>query len=118
LKKLLVITYYFPPSGGAGVQRVLKFVKYLREFNIEPIVLTVQDGDFPTRDESLLNDIPSSIKIYRTKIFEPYTLYRKLTGKPPDAPVDVNNIPKPGEKRTFLFPMRELAGFRLQKRAP
>ncbi len=101
MKKLLVITYYFPPSGGAGVQRVLKFVKYLREFDIEPIVLTVQDGDFPTRDESLLHEIPSNIKIYRTKIFEPYTLYRKLTGKPPDAPVDVNNIPKPGEKRSF-----------------
>jgi len=101
LKKLLVITYYFPPSGGAGVQRVLKFVKYLREFDIEPIVLTVQDGDFPTRDESLLHDIPSDIKIYRTKIFEPYALYRKLTGKQPDAPVDVNNIPKPGEKRSF-----------------
>lgn len=101
MKKLLVITYYFPPSGGAGVQRVLKFVKYLREFDIEPIVLTVQDGDFPTRDESLLHDIPSDIKIYRTKIFEPYALYRKLTGKQPDAPVDVNNIPKPGEKRSF-----------------
>jgi len=107
LKKLLVITYYFPPSGGAGVQRVLKFVKYLREFDIEPIVLTVQDGDFPTRDESLLHEIPSTIKIYRTKIFEPYVLYRKLTGKPPDAPVDVNNIPKPGEKRTFAEQLAE-----------
>ncbi len=65
------------------------------------MVLTVQDGDFPTRDESLMNDVPSTIKIHRTKIFEPYALYRKLTGKPPDAPVDVNNIPKPGEKRSF-----------------
>lgn len=101
MKKLLVITYYFPPSGGAGVQRVLKFVKYLPEFDIEPIVLTVQDGDFPTRDESLMSDVPATIKIHRTKIFEPYSLYRKLTGKPPDAPVDVNNIPKPGEKRSF-----------------
>ncbi len=101
MKKLLVITYYFPPSGGAGVQRVLKFVKYLREFDIEPVVLTVQDGDFPTRDESLMSDVPATTKVYRTKIFEPYALYRKLTGKPPDAPVDVNNIPKPGEKRTL-----------------
>ncbi len=107
MKKLLVITYYFPPSGGAGVQRVLKFIKYLREFEIEPVVLTVQNGDFPTRDESLLQDIPSDIKIYRTKIFEPYILYRKLTGKPPDAPVDVNNIPKPGEKRTFAEQLAE-----------
>ncbi len=101
MKKLLVVTYYFPPSGGAGVQRVLKFVKYLREFDVEPVVLTVQDGDFPTRDESLIHDVPATIKIYRTKIFEPYALYRKLTGKPPDAPVDVNNIPKPGEKRSL-----------------
>lgn len=101
LKKLLVITYYFPPSGGAGVQRVLKFVKYLCEFEVEPVVLTVQDGDFPTRDESLLKEIPSHVKVYRTKIFEPYKIYRKLTGKAPDTPVDVNNIPKPGEKRSF-----------------
>jgi len=107
LKKLLVITYYFPPSGGAGVQRVLKFVKYLREFDIEPVVLTVQDGDFPTRDESLLHDIPSGVKVYRTKIFEPYVLYRKLTGKSPDAPIDVNNIPKPGEPRSFAEQVAE-----------
>jgi len=45
--------------------------------------------------------VPADIKIYRTKIFEPYALYRKITGKPPDAPVDVNNIPKPGEKQSF-----------------
>lgn len=101
MKKLLIITYYFPPSGGAGVQRVLKFVKYLREFEIEPVVLTVQNGDFPTRDESLMQEIPPTVKVYRTHIFEPYALYRKLTGKPPDAPVDVNNIPKPGEKRSL-----------------
>ena len=101
MKKLLFITYYFPPSGGAGVQRVLKFVKYLREFDIEPVVLTVENGDFPTRDESLIDDVPATTKVYRTKIFEPYALYRKLTGKSPDAPVDVNNIPKPGEKRSF-----------------
>lgn len=98
---LLIIAYYFPPSGGAGVQRVLKFVKYLRDFDIEPVVLTVKDGDFPTRDESLLDELPPDVKIFRTKIFEPYALYRKLTGKPPDAPVDVNNIPKPGEKRSL-----------------
>ncbi|MFQ3598161.1 MAG: glycosyltransferase [Chloroherpetonaceae bacterium] len=107
MKKLLIITYYFPPSGGAGVQRVLKFVKYLREFDVEPVVLTVQDGDFPTRDESLTSDVPATIKIHRTKIFEPYALYRKLTGKPPDAPVDVNNIPKPGEKRSLAEHMAE-----------
>ncbi|HMT12896.1 MAG TPA: glycosyl transferase, partial [Ignavibacteria bacterium] len=45
MKKVLIISYYFPPSGGPGVQRVLKFVKYLPEFGWQPIVLTVKDGD-------------------------------------------------------------------------
>lgn len=94
MKKVLIITYYFPPSGGPGVQRVLKFVKYLPDFGWQPVVLTVQDGDFPARDESLLAEIPPHATVYRTKIFEPYRLYRKLTGKPANAPVDVENIPR------------------------
>ncbi|MCS7013636.1 MAG: glycosyltransferase [Chloroherpetonaceae bacterium] len=101
MKHLLIVAYYFPPSGGPGVQRVLKFVKYLREFEVRPVVLTVENGDFPVRDESLLSEIPPDVKVYRTPIFEPYRIYRKLTGKPADAPVDVNNIPKPGERRTL-----------------
>jgi len=80
------------------VQRVLKFVKYLREFQVRPVVLTVANGDFPARDESLLDEIPNDVKVYRTFIPEPYTLYRKFTGKPEGTPVDVNTIPKPGEK--------------------
>lgn len=102
MKNLLIVTYYFPPSGGPGVQRVLKFVKYLREFDVRPVVLTVENGDFPVRDESQLREVPSDVRVYRSKIFEPYRLYRKLTGKPKDAPVDVNNIPKPGEKRSAM----------------
>lgn len=94
MKKVLIITYYFPPSGGPGVQRVLKFVKYLPDFGWQPVVLTVQDGDFPARDESLLAEIPPHATVYRTKIFEPYRLYRRLTGKPANAPVDVENIPR------------------------
>lgn len=101
MKKVLIITYYFPPSGGPGVQRVLKFVKYLPDFGWQPIVLTVQDGDFPARDESLMAEIPPHATIYRTKIFEPYRLYRKLTGKPARAPVDVENIPRRSGKKPF-----------------
>lgn len=92
MKKVLIISYYFPPSGGPGVQRVLKFVKYLPAIGWQPIVLTVKDGDFPARDESLLQEIPPEITVYRTDIFEPYSHYRKLTGKPKDTAVDVNNI--------------------------
>src|SRR5436853_2714568 len=97
-KKVLIISYYFPPSGGPGVQRVLKFVKYLPQFGWEPIVLTVEDGDFPARDESLLKEIPDNVKVFRTKIFEPYGHYRKLTGKGKGTAVDVNNIDE-GSKR-------------------
>ena len=100
LKKVLIVSYYFPPSGGPGVQRVLKFVKYLPAFGWQPVVLTVENGDFPARDESLLAEIPEAVKVYRTRIFEPYSLYRKLTGKAPNAPVDVENIPGSSGKRS------------------
>jgi hypothetical protein len=108
MKKVLIITYYFPPSGGPGVQRVLKFVKYLPQFGWEPIVLTVENGDFPARDESLLKEIPPATKVYRTKIFEPYRIYRRLTGKPANAPVDVENIPHGNRKKSFA---ESIAGF-------
>ena len=104
----MIITYYFPPSGGPGVQRVLKFVKYLPQFGWEPIVLTVEDGDFPARDESLLSEIPLHTKVVRTKIFEPYRLYRRLTRRPANAPVDVENIPTAGTKRSLV---ERAAGF-------
>ncbi len=101
MKKVLVVTYYFPPSGGPGVQRVLKFVKYLPQFGWEPVVLTVANGDFPARDESLLAEIPPTIRVHRTTILEPYRLYRRLTGKPADAPTDVENIPKGNGHRSL-----------------
>ena len=101
MKKVLIITYYFPPSGGPGVQRVLKFAKYLPEFGWEPVILTVKDGDFPARDESLLKEIPPSLKVFRTPILEPYGFYRQITGKEPGTAVDVKNIPKKGERKNF-----------------
>ncbi|MGA7161079.1 MAG: glycosyltransferase family 4 protein [Bacteroidota bacterium] len=101
MKKILIITYYFPPSGGPGVQRVLKFAKYLPEFGWEPVILTVKDGDYPARDESLLKEISPSLKVVRTRILEPYDFYRRITGKKPGTAVDVNNIPKKGERKNF-----------------
>ena len=81
IKKVLIITYYWPPSGGAGVQRWLKFVKYLREFGWEPIVYTPENGEMPSLDESLMKDLPHGIEILKTPIWEPYDTYKKLTGK-------------------------------------
>lgn len=98
MKNVLIVAYYFPPSGGPGVQRVLKYVQYLREFGWEPIVLTVRDGNFPARDESLLKEIPDGVRVIRTEIFEPYDAYRKLTGKTKGTAIDVNTMHKEGAK--------------------
>lgn len=89
-KNLLIIAYYFPPSGGPGVQRVLKNVQYLKEFGWNPIVLTVSNGTFPARDESLLAKIPSDIHVERTHIYEPYDLYKKFTGEKSNTAIDVS----------------------------
>lgn len=79
-RKVLIITYYWPPSGGAGVQRWLKFVKYLRNFGWEPVVYTPENPEYPAIDNSLLKDIPQGIEIVRTPIWEPYSFYKKLVG--------------------------------------
>lgn len=80
-KKVLIITYYWPPSGGSGVQRWLKFVKYLPQFGWEPVVYTVKEGEFPVIDESLIKEIPEGIKVIKQPIWEPFGIYKKLTGK-------------------------------------
>ena len=88
-KKVLVIAYHFPPGGGPGVQRVLKHVTYLRDMGWQPVVLTVENGDFPARDESLVAKIPHDVRVVRVPIVEPYTLYRRFMGRK-GAAVDVN----------------------------
>ncbi|MCO5252681.1 MAG: hypothetical protein M9949_14830 [Candidatus Kapabacteria bacterium] len=107
MKKLLVVAYYFPPSGGPGVQRVLKHIKYLPDFGWQPIVLTVSNGQFPARDESLFAQIPDSTIVERTKIYEPYDIYRYFTGKAKDAAIDVNTIKKDGHRAGFKESLAE-----------
>ncbi|MCD8090497.1 MAG: glycosyltransferase family 4 protein [Clostridiales bacterium] len=70
MKKVLIIANQFPPMGGSGVQRSVKFVKNLRYFDYEPVVLTRTVGNMPVKDETLMKDIPEGVKIYRTKAFE------------------------------------------------
>jgi glycosyltransferase involved in cell wall biosynthesis len=79
-KKVLIITYYWPPAGGAGVQRWLKFVKYLPQFGWNPIIYTPENGEMPVIDHSLLKDIPQDITILKTPIWEPYEWYKKFVG--------------------------------------
>ena len=80
-KRVLVITYYWPPAAGPGVQRFLKFCKYLRDFDWEPIVLTVENGSYSSTDNSLEKDIPTGTKVYKTKTFEPFQVYNSLRGQ-------------------------------------
>lgn len=78
-KKVLIITYYWPPSGGSGVQRWLKFVKYLPEFGWEPYVFTPENPSFAIRDESLLADVPPSAEVLKLPIWEPYNIFTRLS---------------------------------------
>ena len=66
-KKVLIITYYWPPSGGAGVQRWLKFVKYLPKQGWEPVVYTAKNGEYPILDEHLIKEIPNHIEVIKTE---------------------------------------------------
>lgn len=80
---VLFITYYWPPSGGAGVQRGLKFVKYLPQHGVRPLVLTVDpaQASYPASDPSLLADVPADVRVLRTPSFEPLRLLAALGGK-------------------------------------
>ncbi|MBK8627465.1 MAG: glycosyltransferase family 4 protein [Saprospiraceae bacterium] len=90
MKKVLIITYYWPPAGGGGVQRWVKFVKYLRDFGWEPIVFTVKDGSYPIIDATLQNEVPDGVEVIKSPIFEPYDWYKRLLGKSGKEKVDAN----------------------------
>ena len=79
--KVLIITYYWPPAGGSGVQRWLKFVKYLPEFGVTPVVFTVENPEYAVEDESLQNEVADDVEVLRGKIWEPNQLLGKWGGK-------------------------------------
>lgn len=83
MKRVLFITYYWPPSGGAGVQRGLKFVKYLPAFGVEPIVLTVdpEQASYPSLDTSLNAEVAAGVRVIRTRSFEPLRILAAVAGK-------------------------------------
>ena len=70
MRKALILAYRFPPQGGGGVQRTLKYVKYLRQFGWQPVVHTVDNPYWTMWDQELLNEIPDDVRVYRTKTFE------------------------------------------------
>jgi len=86
MKNVLVITYYWPPAGGPGVQRTLKFVKYMKHFGWNPIVLVPKDGDYPTKDNSHIDEVTNTHVVYH-KFFEPHAWYKKVRGMNKDEPI-------------------------------
>ncbi|MDW8331286.1 MAG: glycosyl transferase [Cyclobacteriaceae bacterium] len=75
--KILIVTYYWPPLAGSGVQRWLKFVKYLPDFGWKPYVCTPENPAFDLKDESLEKDVPTEAEVLRLPIWEPYHLFRR-----------------------------------------
>lgn len=102
-KQFLMICYAFPPVGGAGVQRSVKFVKYLSRYGWKPTVLTVENPSVPVVDHDLLRDIPADIEVLRARTLEPsYRVKRNLI-QPKSS--------QPSRLKTFL---RKLATHWLQ----
>ena len=81
MKKVLIISYYWPPSGGGGVQRWLKMTKYLPEYGWTPIIYTPSNGEAPVVDKSLIDQVHPEVEKICSPIWEPYTFYKKFTGK-------------------------------------
>jgi len=99
-KKVLIITYYWPPSGGIGVHRCLKFAKYLRNFGWEPVVYTARNAHYPYIDESNNKHIPEGITVIKRNILEPFSAYKKFTGKGKNDPMS-NPVHVRDKKQTW-----------------
>ena len=99
--KVLIITYYWPPAGGSGVQRWLKFVKYLPEFGVTPVVFTVENPEYAVDDKSLQNEVADDVEVLRGKIWEPNQLLGKWSGKGKNVSAGFLDA-KPGIKDRIL----------------
>src|SRR3989339_331827 len=87
MKKVLFLTYYWPPSGKASLHFPLQLIKHLNEFGWKSTVATVAEDTFTQKDDSLLAEIPSDITVHKIKTFEPFNLYRKFIGKKDSEPL-------------------------------
>lgn len=87
MNKVLIITYYWPPSGGAGVQRWLRFAKYLPKLGWEPVILTIDPeyATYPALDNSLLNEVPDALEVHRTKATDWFRIYTRDKSKIPSS---------------------------------
>jgi glycosyltransferase involved in cell wall biosynthesis len=101
MKRVLIITYYWPPNGGAGVQRWLKMAKYLPQHGWQPVVYTPENPEIITPDEALAKEVPSEAEIIKRPITEPYTFYKRLTGRKADEKVHLGFLNEGKKKKSW-----------------
>ena len=99
MKRVLIITYYWPPSGGSGVQRWLKMSKYLPEYGWQPVIYTTENAEYPIIDPSLEKDVAPDMEVIRRPIVEPYTLYKKFLGMKKEQKVKAGFIDETGKQK-------------------
>ena len=102
MKRVLVITYYWPPTGGSGVQRWVKFAKYLPSEGWEPVIYTPENPEQLAIDTSLLSDIPAGTEVLKTPIIEPYRLYKDFLKKSGHSKEAVEVNPVNAQNKSFI----------------
>ncbi|MBO4817161.1 MAG: glycosyltransferase [Bacteroidales bacterium] len=106
MKRVLIITYYWPPSGGSGVQRWVKFSKYLPSQGWRPVIYTPENPDMPSIDQSLYSDIPGEAEIIKRPITEIYSIYRRISGNKGGGEVNPINSQKKTLKQKLMLAIR------------
>ena len=106
MKRVLIITYYWPPSGGSGVQRWVKFSKYLPENGWQPVIYTPENPDLGTKDRTLEDDVPECAEIIRRPIIEPYGIWRKISGGGAKDEVNPINAQEKTLKQKIMMAVR------------
>lgn len=101
MKRVLIITYYWPPSGGSGVQRWLKMSKYLPEYGWQPVIYTTENAEYPIIDHSLEKDVAPNIEVIRRPINEPYSAYKKFLGINKDETVKMGFIQEKEKNKSW-----------------
>ena len=102
MKRVLIISYYWPPTGGSGVQRWVKFAKYLPSEGWQPVIYTPENPEQLAIDESLAAEIPETVEVVKTRILEPYELYKKLLRKSGHSKEAVEVNPVNAQNKSFL----------------
>ena len=102
MKRVLIISYYWPPTGGSGVQRWVKFAKYLPSEGWQPVIYTPENPEQLAIDDSLAAEIPAEVEVIKTRIVEPYEIYKKLLRKSGHSKEAVEVNPVNAQNKSFL----------------